>query len=153
MVAFLALLALVYTIPKFSHSLAHLFIKRDFIKSEIPSDYLKKTINQNIRSVFITAFWLIFITGIHIGGYWNYFKNEDQDLSNKGIYTPAIVTDKKMEARSKRLPGCYIYYFYKYDGLIYKHSCLNDTLQIGDTIVVKFSPNNPDHHIILNKRF
>lgn len=153
MVAFFALLAIAYTIPKFSNSIAHLFTVRDFPERKTHSNDSNGIIKSNKHTIFIAALILPVLVGLHVVGYWIYFKNENNDLSNKGIYAPAIITDKKLETRPDHLSGYYIYYFYKYNGMIYKHSSMNDTLEKGDTIVVKFSPENPDHHIITDKVF
>lgn len=150
--AFAGILAVAYAIPKFSTSLSCLFMQRDFSEREMNAkDPIE--IKKLNRLTWITAVVLILLVGFHAWGYWNYMKYQNEDLSHKGIYTPAIVTDKKLETKSKHINGYYIYYTYRYNGLYYKHNCLNDTLEVGDTIVIKFSPNNPDHHIIMDKKF
>jgi len=36
-----------------------------------------------------------------------------------------------------------------YNGKTYKHNFENDFFEVGDTIIIKLLPENPDNHIII----
>lgn len=146
MFALIAVLALVFVIPRFAGSIAELFTNSKFSGD-------KKHLWIPEKSTFITAVIIVVLTGLHFYGYWVYLKYRDEDLSNKGVYTPGVVIDKKLESKGNNIQGYYIYYTYRYNGHVYKHNCPNDSFEVGDTIVVKFAPGNPNHHLLINKKF
>lgn len=152
-IAFIALLLLVYAIPNFSTSFAQLFSNRDLHNKDTHAENPPIVKSVSNKSIFITASVLLMLLAFHILGYYAYFKSEKDNLSRSGIYAGAVVTHKRLESRSDNLYKYYIYYSYKYNGKIYFHNCQNNSIEVGDTIIVKFSPENPDHHIIMEKIF
>lgn len=152
-IAFIALLVLVYIIPKFSACLARLIVERYFSNYGIHLENPQQNQSIKLKTTFIAALALLLIGIFHAWGYYTYFQSEKENLSKKGIYTAAVVTDKRLEKRSKNNYDYFIYYSYKYNGKIYFHNCRNNTIEVGDTIIVKFSPDNPDHHLIMDEIF
>lgn len=141
------------SIFKFSAKLAGQFINRDFSFRELSS---VNSMNDNslTKPALISLTVLILLIGIHVWGYIGYFKYQDELLEKNGIETLAIVTDKKWEKRGKNSPSeYYVYYEYKYRGKIFRHSYSNELKDIGDTLFVKFLPDNPDNHNVIKNKF
>lgn len=138
-----------FCIFPFSAKLAGLILKRDFSFSDIASERSMRD-KSNIKPAYITLIILIILIGLHIGGYKCFFAYQDELLAKNGIPAKAVITNKKWEFRGKNLHSEYfIYYEYKHNGKLYKHNIANQIKEIGDTITVKFLPNNPDNHSVI----
>jgi len=137
---------------QFSVKLAGLLLKRDFSYSDITSEKTMKD-KSNIKPAYVTLLILSILIGLHIWGYKSFFAYQNELLIKNGIPTKAVVTDKKWESRGKNSPSEYfIYYEYKHNGKLFKHSIANDKKEIGDTITVKILPENPDNHIVIQNK-
>lgn len=142
----------IYFMFQFSFKVGGLLSNRDFSYSMLFSESAKndKTLN---KPAFIFLATLVFIIGLHIWGYIEFFKSQDDLLNKKGILTKAITVDKKWEKKDRGSSfKYYIYYAYEENGKIYSHSQPNDTIEVGDTIIVKILPKNPDNHLIIGKQ-
>ena len=138
-----------FCIFQFSVKFAGLLFNRDFSYSDITS---QKSLNNksSVKAAYFTLLMLFILIGFHIWAYKNYYECKDELLTKSGILTKARITDKKWESRGKNSPSeYYIYYEYKHNGKLYKHSIANEIKEIGDTITVKILPDNPDNHFVI----
>jgi hypothetical protein len=137
---------------QFSIKFTGLFFKRDFSYNDITSQKSFKN-KSNVKAAYITLLMLFLLIGLHLWAYKSYYKYQDELLASNGILTKAIITDKQWESRGKNSPSEYfIYYEYKHNGKLFKHSTANDKKEIGDTITVKILPDNPDNHIVIQNK-
>lgn len=153
-IALASFLLLAYLLFKISALLSSLFISRWVNSAVKKSDKLRDKKARGMKSVMHYSFLTIFLLllGGHVFGYIQYSKYQDQKLDREGIFAITTIKDQEWKAGSKNSkPGYWVYYDYQYEGRIYARSQKNDTLQLGDTIVVKFLKENPNNHIIYKK--
>jgi hypothetical protein len=137
-----------YSIVQLSFKLAEIFTNKKFTYKILMS--LDKSDKSYKRVETFTTIILLLLIGLHVGGYIYFVKYQDKMLLERGIITKTIVINKKLENRERngKLKN-YIYYNYLYNGKTYKHNSENDFFEIGDTIIIKLLPENPDNHIII----
>jgi hypothetical protein len=148
-IALLVFLLFVYCITfKFPFKIAELLSHKKFSYTIlINANKSDKSLNKP-AIIWIVTF--IIMLGLHICGYVYFFKYQDKLLSEKGIIQKTIVLDKKWEHHDKNSHAWYIHYKYVCNGKTYKHKSENDFFEIGDTIMIKFLPENPDNHKVIN---
>ncbi len=97
---------------------------------------------------------LVLLVFIQVYGFVHFNKYQANELEIKGIETEAIVFNKKWERRGKGnwSTGHYIYYYFRYQGKVYRHSQIHDSTNTNDTIIIKFLPENPNNHVLLRKK-
>ena len=94
---------------------------------------------------FFTIYFLLTISLIGIL-FFCWFRYQDSRLENYGQYTNAIVTEKELVSGEFQIT-----YSYKYRNEKIKYKVSNSNLNIGDSILVKFMPDNPYHNEIIEK--
>jgi hypothetical protein len=94
---------------------------------------------------FFTIYFLLTISLIGIL-FFLWFRYQDSRLENYGQYTKAIVTEKKLVRGEFQIT-----YSYEYRNEKINYQVSNSDLNIGDSILVKFMPDNPYHNEIIEK--
>jgi hypothetical protein len=135
----------------FSTGIASVVTKKKVSLSDFTLNTL--TNNREIYKTFkITFLLFILIAGLHILGYFQFYKYQKERLKDNGICIETIIKDKKWQHIYKSDYGQFVYYTFYFNGKTYNRSEENDSLNIGDTIIVKFLPDNPDNRIIFKKK-
>lgn len=75
-----------------------------------------------------------------------WFKHEDRLLAMDGVDVKAVVTHRKWYGG--RQQGHVITYSFNYDSAVFEFSASRNTYAVGDTILVRLMPDNPEHHSI-----
>lgn len=141
-----------FSLYQFPAKLAGFLSKREFSLSELQSENAKNDKSLH-KPLIIWLTGLVMLIALHVWGYINFFRFQNELLEKNGVYAKAITFDKKWESRSKNESArYYIYYSYKFGNKIYEHSYSNDTIEIGDTLILKVLPDNPDNHIVVRKQ-
>lgn len=141
-----------FSLYQFPAKLAGFLSKREFSLSELQSENAKNDKSLH-KPLIIWLTGLVMLIALHVWGYINFFRFQNELLEKNGVYAKAITFDKKWESRSKNESArLYIYYSYKFGNKFYEHSYSNDTIEIGDTLIIKILPDNPDNHKVVRKQ-
>eukprot|EP01029_Cantina_marsupialis_P030794 TRINITY_DN846_c0_g2_i1.p1 TRINITY_DN846_c0_g2~~TRINITY_DN846_c0_g2_i1.p1 ORF type:complete len:210 (-),score=1.06 TRINITY_DN846_c0_g2_i1:740-1369(-) len=150
LIGFLIICVEVFIVP---FQVSRLFTNKNFSFFEIESK--KHQNDEEIKKAEkIMAALLILIVAIHIYSFRSFKKDQKNELEVNGKETEAIVIDKQWESRGKGSwsKGYYIYYKFNYMNRSFEHSQIHDSININDTILIRFLPNNPNNHVILRKK-
>jgi len=140
-----------YLIFQIPINVARLILKGNFSYDDLKSPNASKDKTLN-KAGFITVSFLVLIIGLHILYYISFFKLQNELLQKEGIFIKTVVNEKKWEKRGKKTKAAYyIYYNYIFNGKVYHHNNVLESAEIGDTIIVKLLPGNPDNHIIIKQ--
>ncbi len=133
--------------------ISRLFIKKSYSIFEIESKKHKND-KEITKAERIMATLLILFFAIHIYAFISFSKYQKSELDVHGRNTEAIVFNKQWESRGKGswTDGYYVYYNFRYQGKTYEHSQLHDSININDTIIIKFLPKNPNNHVVLRRK-
>ena len=93
---------------------------------------------------------IVLLIGLQILGHVLSYNYQSNLLINRGLNTETVIIDKQWDY-NKGSSGYRVYYTYRYKNKIYKHDSANDSLNIGDIIIVRFLADNPDNHMIMKK--
>ncbi len=97
------------------------------------------------------AIVLVVLIVLQVFGMVFFDDHQNRLLEEHGQFTETIVVNKTRERRGRGAAGYYIHYIFTYNGKEYKHDAEIDSVEIGDTIEIKFYPENPENHRVLTK--
>jgi len=147
--ALFGFLLIAYSIVfKFPFLVAEWLSGREF-SYEIAVNSSKTDKHLNKSAIIWLATFIITI-GLQAFVFISFFKSQNKLLEEKGIMQKTVVLDRKWEYKSKNKNAWHIHYEFEYNGKIYKHKTDNDFFEIGDTITIKFLPENPHNHKVMN---
>lgn len=104
--------------------------------------------NQERLFAFISVFLGIFLWQLHL----NYFKYQKKKLNETGIEIYTKIDSVNHEQRGKLAPKDYFYYSYTVDNELYHFSEPNNNYLKNQKIIIKYCPNNPGNHEIIENK-
>ena len=149
-ISLISFIILIFAVSRFSINLPGLFTKIQISFSVINDE---KKIKDKVvqRHLNLTILVLLIVVGLNIGFQYLYFSHADRLLAKNGLTTKTIVSKKEWVTTSRNpSTGYYIDYEFIVDKKIYNFSIKKENFEVGDTLFIRYLPNNPNQHEIIN---
>lgn len=96
---------------------------------------------------------MLVIIAVNVGFQLTWFEYSKDILTRHGVITKTVVKNKEWVVASRDpSTGYYVDYEFNANNKTYSFSKQCEKFQIGDTLIIRYLPKNPNQHEIINMK-